>query len=147
MSDLFKDLMDKAKETLDPIVDRAKDVVESGELKDKANDVLTNVKDKAEELKDSAASGELKDKAADVLADVKEKAAPVIDKVMDAAGDVIDRVKDGVAQFASGEKPPLNVKNELFSKLDEEVADQKEAVKEQAAQMQKKIEEMFGKKE
>ena len=125
MSDLFKDLMDKAK-----------DVVESGELKDKANDILTNVKDKAEELKDSAASGELKEKAADALADVKEKAAPVIDKV-----------KDSVTQFASGEKPPLDIKNELFSKLDEEVADQKEAVKEQAAQMQKKIEEMFGKKE
>ena len=144
MSDLFKDLADKAKETLNPIVDKARDMVESGELKEKASDALEYAKAKAGELKESAASGELKDKAAGVIADVKEKAAPVIDKVKDAAADAVDKVKGAATTVISGEKPELNVKNELFSMLGEEVAKNKDAVAEQAAEMQKKIEDMLG---
>lgn len=144
MSDMFKDLANKAKETVNPIVDKARDMVESGELKDKANDVLADVKEKAEALKASAESGELKDKANEVLAGVKEKAAPVLDKVKDTAGDVVDKVKEGVTTVMSGEKPALDVKNELFSQLGEEVAENKDAIQQQAAEMQKKIEEMLG---
>lgn len=143
MSDLFKDLMDKAKETLDPIVDKAKEAVESGELKDKAGDILESVKAKAGELKDAAASGELKDKAGDIM----DKAAPIIDKVKDVAGDVLDKVKDGVNEAMTGEKPPLDVKNDLFSKLGEEVAGNREAIQEQAAKMEEKIKEMLDGKE
>ena len=58
MSDMFKDLMDKAKNALDPIVDKAKEVAESGELKDKAQDILEGVKEKAGALKDTSAAPE-----------------------------------------------------------------------------------------
>lgn len=140
MSDLFKDLADKAKEALDPVVNRAKEAVESGELKDRAGDVLESVKEKAGELKDAASSGELKDKAGEIL----EKAAPVIDKVKDVAADVIDKVKDAADQALTGDKPDLDVKNEFFSELDEEVAGNREAIQEQAAKMEEKIREMLG---
>ena len=144
MGDLFKDLANKAKETLDPIVDKAKDAVQSGELKEKAQGALEFAKDKAGALKDAAASGELKEKAQDALETAKDKAAPVIDKVKDAAGDVADKVKDAAATVMSGEKPALDVKNELFDELGEQVAQSKDAIQEQAAAMQAKIEEMLG---
>ena len=144
MSDLFKDLVDRAKETIHPIVDKAKDAVESGELKEKAGDALEFAKDKAGALKDAAASGELKEKAGAALETAREKAAPVIDKVKDAAGDVADKVKDAATAVMSGEKPAVEVKNELFTELGEQVAQDKDAIQEQAAAMQAKIEEMLG---
>ena len=144
VSELFKGIVDKAKETLNPIVDKAKDMVESGELKEKAGGALEFAREKAGQLKDSAASGELKDKAAGVISDVKEKAAPVLDKVKDAAGDVADKVKDAATTVMSGEKPALDVKNELFNELGKEVAENRDAIQEQAAAMQAKIEEMLG---
>ena len=111
-------------------VDKAKDMVESGELKEKAKEAMESAKDKAEDIAET----------------VKEKTAPVIDKVKDAASDAVDAVKEGVNRLATGETPTLNVKNELFDELGEKVAEQKEAVAEKAAEMQKKIEEMLGKK-
>ena len=109
-------------------VDKAKDMVESGELKEKAKEAMENAKDKAEDLAET----------------VKEKTAPVIDKVKDAATDAVDAVKDGVTRIAAGDRPALNVKNELFDELGEKVAEQKEAAAEKAAEMQRKIEEMLG---
>ena len=110
-------------------VDKAKDMVESGELKEKAKEAMENAKEKAEDIAET----------------VKEKTAPVVDKVKDAATDAVDAVKDGVSWIASGEKPPLNVKNELFDELGEKVAEQKVSVAEKAAEMQRKIEEMLNK--
>lgn len=143
MSDLFKDIADKARETLNPIVDKAKNMVESGELKEMASDALESAKGLAEGLKDSVASGDLKEKATAAVETAKEKAAPVIDKVVAAASDAIDKVKDGVSQLASGEKAPLNVKNELFSELSEQIASEKEAAQKQAEAMEEKIEQML----
>ena len=112
-------------------VDKAKEMVESGELKEKAVEMAGNVKEKAVEVADT----------------VKEKTAPVIDKVKDAAADAADAVKDGVTRLTTGEKPTLNVNNELFDELGAKVAEQKEAAAEKAAEMQRKIEEMLGKKD
>ncbi len=113
MSDMFKDLIDKAKDALDPIGDKAKEVVESGELKEKAGDIV-------------------------------EKATPVIEKVRDVAGDVIEKVKGGATELFTGDKPDLEIKNDLFDKLDEEVAESKDTIQEKAAEMEAKIKEMLG---
>ena len=112
-------------------VDKAKDMVESGELKEKAKSAVETAKEKA----------------GDIAENVKEKAAPVIDRVKDAAEDAADVIKDGVSRLTTGEKPTLNVKNELFDELGEKVAEQREAAAEKAAELQRKIEEMLGKGE
>ena len=119
-------------------VDKAKDMVESGELKDKAKEAMESAKDKAGDIAET-----VKDKAGDMAETVKEKTAPVIDKVKDAATDAVDAVKEGVTRLATGEQPAMNVKNELFDKLGEQVAEQKAAVEEKAAEMQRKLEEML----
>ena len=110
-------------------VDKAKDMVESGELKEKAKEAMESAKDKAEDIAET----------------VKEKTAPVIDKVKDAATDAVDAVKDGVNRIATGEKPTLNVKNELFDELGEKAAEQKAAFAEKADELQQKLEELLNK--
>ena len=97
--------------------------------------------------KEAVESGELKEKAVGIVEDVKEKATPVVNKVRDVASDAVDAVKDGVNRLAGAEKPPLNVNNELFDALGAEVAEQRDAVADKAAEMQRKIEEMLGGKE
>ena len=109
-------------------MDKAKDMVESGELKDKAREAMESAKDKAEDIAET----------------VKEKTAPVIDKVKDAATDAVDAVKEGVNRIATGDKPALTVKNELFDELGEKVVEQKAAMTEKAEEMQQKLEEMLG---
>lgn len=110
-------------------VDKAKEMVESGELKEKARDAMETAKGKAEEIAGT----------------VKEKAAPVVDKVKGAATDAVDAVKEGVHRLAAGDEPPVQVKNELFDALGEKVAEQKQAAEEKAAELQRKIEEMLNK--
>ena len=90
-------------------------------------------KDLANKAKDVVQSGELKEKAGDALETAKEKAAPVVEKVKDAAGDVVDKVKGAATAVMSGEKPALDVKNELFTELGEEVAQSKDAIQAQPA--------------
>ena len=118
MSEKFRDFVDKAK-----------DMVESGELKDKAREAMENAKDKAEDIAET----------------VKEKTAPVIDKVKDAASDAVDAVKEGVNRLATGETPTLNVKNELFDELGEKASEQKAAFAEKADELQQKLEELMNK--
>ena len=110
-------------------VDKAKDMVESGELKDKAKEVVGNAREKAEDIAET----------------VKEKAAPVVDKVKDAATDAVGAVKEGVNRITTGDKPALNVKNELFDELGEKAAEQKAAFTEKADELQRKLEEMLNK--
>ena len=98
------------------------------------------IKDFVDQEKDAATAGGLKERAAEIVEDVKEKAAPVVNKVKDAA----EMVKDSVSRLAGGERPTLNVNNELFNALGEEVAEQREAAAQKAAEMQRKIEEMLG---
>ena len=92
-----------------------------------------------------------KEKAAPVLEDVKEKAAPVVEKVRDAADSAVDAVKEGaekVGDLFKKDAPGLNVKNELFDELDQQVRAQREAAKAQADEMQRRLHEMLhGKKE
>ena len=92
-----------------------------------------------------------KENAAPVLEDVKEKAAPVVEKVRDAADSAVDAVKEGaekVGDLFKKDAPGLNVKNELFDELDQQVRAQKDAAKAQAEEMQRRLHEMLhGKKE
>ena len=105
------------------------------------------IRDFVDRAKETVASGELKEKAAEIVEDVKEKTAPVVDKVKDIASDAADFVKDGVSRLTGVEKPPLNINNEFFDELGAQVAEQRDAVKEKAAEMQRKIEEMLGRKD
>ena len=92
-----------------------------------------------------------KEKAAPVLEDVKEKAAPVVEKVRDAADSAVDAVKEGaekVGDLFKKDAPGLNVKNDFFADLDQQVRAQKEAAKNQADEMQRRLHEMLhGKKD
>ena len=128
-------------------VELEKDAVETDELKD--TEIAEGVAESGtpEGAESTAEFSELKDKAAEIMEDVKEKTATVVSKVKGAAEDVVSAVKDGVSKLASTEKPVLNVKNELFNELGEQVAAQKEAVAEKAADLQRQIEEILGKKE
>ena len=105
------------------------------------------IRDFVDRAKEAVESGELKEKAAEIVEDVKEKAAPVVDKVKNVASDAADIVKDGVSRLTGAEKPTLNVNNELFDELGAQVAEQRDAVAEKAAEMQRRIEEMLGGKE
>ena len=91
-----------------------------------------------------------KEKAAPVLEDVKEKAVPVVEKVKGAADSAVDAVKEGaekVGDLFRKDAPGLNVKNELFDELDQQVRAQKDAAKAQAEEMQRRLHEMLhGKK-
>ena len=136
MSEKIRSFVDKAKEAAgsavekaEGFVDKAKDMVESGELKEKAREAVESAKEKAE----------------DIAGTVKEKAAPVIDKVKDAASDAVDAVKEGVNRIATGEKPALNVKNELFDELGEKASEQKAAFAEKADELQQKLQELMNK--
>ena len=114
--------------------------------KEKAAPVLEDVKEKAKET-----VGEVREKAAPVIEDVKEKAAPVVEKVRDVADSAVDAVKEGaekVGDLFKKDAPGLNVKNELFDELDQQVCAQKEAAKNQADEMQRRLHEMLhGKKD
>ena len=114
-------------EKIRDFVDKAKDMVESGELKDKAREAMESAKDKAGDFAET----------------VKEKTAPVVERVKDTA----EAIKDGVSRLANGDAPALDVKNELFTELTEKALEQKSAAAEKAAEMQKKIEEMLHKGE
>ena len=114
--------------------------------KEKAAPVIEDVKEKAKE-----AAADVREKAAPVIEDVKEKAAPVVEKVRDVADSAVDAVKEGaekVGDLFKKDAPGLNVKNELFDALDQQVRAQREAAKNQAEEMQRRLHEMLhGKKD
>ena len=113
-------VLEGVKAKLEPIVEN---------VREKIDPVVEDVKAKAEEL--------------------KEKAAPVIEKVKATAEDAVDAVKDGadkISDFFSADVPGLNVKNELFDELGEQVAAKKDAAKAKAEEMQALLEKMMGKK-
>jgi len=113
-------ILDGVKARLDPIVE---------DVREKIDPIVEDVKAKAEEL--------------------KEKAAPVLEKVKATAEDAIGAVKDGadrIGDFFNADLPGLNVKNELFDELEEQVSAQKDAAKAKAEEMQALLEKMMGNK-
>lgn len=110
------------------------------------SELFENLADKAEKLKESVESGELKEKVGEALEDVRERVAPVIEKVKDATQDAVEKVSSGISRIVTGEKPTLNVENDLFDELAEEAARQKDASDAQADEMQRMVEEILGSK-
>lgn len=150
MSDLFGSLMGRAKETLDKAKSAAADLRDSaasGELAQKAGDALQGAKEKAGELFEGAkgAVSDLRERAAS--GDLAQKAGGAFDRAKDAASDALERVKGGVGSFVNGREAPTSVKNEFFDGLDEEVAQQREAARAQAEEMQRRIDEILGKRD
>lgn len=91
---------------------------------------------------------EVKEKVGTAVEDVKEKAAPVVEKVKSGVGSAVDAVKDGaekVGDLLTPDAPGLNVKNELFDELEDEVRQQKEESMSAAEDMQRKILELMKK--
>ena len=87
---------------------------------------------------------ELFNGAREALERAKQKAAPMVGKVRDAVKEGAEKVGDLFRKDAPG----LNVKNEFFADLDQQVRAQKEAAKNQAEEMQRRLHEMLhGKKE
>ena len=117
------------------------------------SELFSGAKEALERAKEKAAPAveKVKEKAAPVIEDVKEKAARVVEKVRDAADSAVDAVKEGaekVGDLFKKDAPGLNVKNELFDELDQQVRAQKDAAKAQAEEMQRRLHEMLhGKKE
>lgn len=109
----------------------------------KASPMAGDVKEKV-----GATVEELKEKAAPVVEDVKEKAAPVVDKLKSGVGSAVDAVKDGaekIGDLLTPDAPGLNVKNELFDELEDEVRQQKEESMSIAEDMQRRILELMKK--
>ncbi|MBQ8506700.1 MAG: hypothetical protein IJ466_04640 [Clostridia bacterium] len=127
----MNDFLNEAREAIDKAVEKAAPVVE-------------DVKDKVE-----TAVADLKEKAAPVIEDIREKAAPVVEKVKDGVTGAVEAVKDGAEKIGDlfvPDAPGMNVKNELFDQLGEQVQAQKAASMSKAEEMQKKLEELMGKK-
>lgn len=104
----------------------------------------------AEDVKEKVGTTveELKEKAAPVVEDVKEKAAPVVDKLKSGVDSAVDAVKDGaekIGDLLTPDAPGLNVKNELFDELEDEVHQQKEESMSIAEDMQRRILELMKK--
>ena len=131
MNDIFdsaKDALNRAAEKAAPVAEDVKEKLTeaAAEIKEKAAPIVEDVKEKVDEL--------------------KEKAAPVIEKVKDGVEDAVEKVKDGaekIGELFTPDAPGLNVKNELFDQLGEEVKAQKEAAKNKAGEMQRMLEEMM----
>lgn len=112
---------------------------------EKAAPVAEDVKEKL-----GAAVDNLKEKAAPVVEDVKEKAAPVMEKVKAGVGSAVDAVKDGaekIGDLLTPDAPGLNVKNELFDELEEQVRQQKEASMSVAEEMHRRMLELMKKQQ
>ena len=114
-----------------------------GKAREAAAPVVEDVKEKV-----GGAVGELKEKAAPVIEDIREKAAPVVEKVKDGVADAVEAVRDGaekIGDLLTPDAPTVNVKNEFFDALGEEVQAQKQASMDKAEEMQRKLRELMGK--
>ena len=137
----MNDFLNDAREALENMAEKAAPVVE---------DVMEKVESAVEDVKAKAAPvvEDVKEKVEGAVADIKEKAAPVVEKVKDGVGDAVEAVKEGtekIGDFLAPDAPGMNVKNELFDQLGEEVQAQKQASMDKAEEMQRKLRELMGK--
>ena len=133
MSELFngaREALERAKGKAAPMVEKILNGVD---------DVVDSTVDAVKEVADDTV-GAVKETAGEM----REKAAPMVDKVRDAVKEGAEKVGDLFRKDAPG----LNVKNEFFADLDQQVRAQKDAAKAQAEEMQRRLHEMLhGKKE
>ena len=115
------------------------------DLKNDARELLERAKEKI-----SPVVEDVKEKAMPVIEDAKEKAAPVIAKAKDAASEAVDAVMDAagkIGELFDDKIPVPHVDNELFGKLETEARAAKDAAMDKAAEMQRRLEELMGKKD
>ena len=108
------------------------------------SDPLNGAKEMAERAKEKAAPAldNLKEK----VAEAQEKAAPVVEKVKSGVSDAADAVREGVSRVGNllnGGVAAPEVKNPLFDELEQQAREKKDAAKDSAEEMQRKLEEMM----
>ena len=139
----MNDILNETRAAIGRAVEKAAPVAE--DVKEKVGAAVENLKEKATPVVEN-----LKEKAAPVMEDMKEKAAPVVEKVKAGVDSAVDAVKDGaekIGDLLTPDAPGLNVKNELFDELEEQVRSQKEASMNAAEEMHKRMLELMKKQQ
>lgn len=137
----MNDFLNDAREALEKAKEKAAPMME--DMKDKLEDAVSDIKEKAAPVVE-----DVKGKVEETVADIKEKAAPVVEKVKAGVNDAVEAVKDGaekIGDIFSPDAPGINVKNELFDELGQQVAADKQASMDKAEEMQRKLRELMGK--
>lgn len=137
----MNDFLNDTREALEKAKEKAMPIME--DMKDKLEDTVADFKEKAAPVME-----DVKGKVEEAMADIREKAAPVVEKVKDGVSDAVEAVKDGaekIGDILAPDAPGVNVKNELFDELGEQVAADKQASMDKAEEMQRKLRELMGK--
>lgn len=102
------------------------------------------VSDAAERVQEKAAP--VLDGARERAAALKERAEPALEKVKDGAANAVEALKEGaecLGGLLDGDAPARNIRNELFGELEQEVAEQRDAAKAKAEEMQRRLEALM----